>query len=201
MVGQTLAHYKTLDFGLAKLKPELDRSAVSELPTRPATQEGRILGTVAYMSPEQAEGNSIDHRSDIFSIGIILYEMATGRRPFQGDTSASILSSIIKDKPASVTELNPELPRDLGKLIRRCLAKNPEDRLQSAKDLRNLRRFYPSSPTAALSLPSPQMVGRCISIAFQPKPTSGFSRSTPSIDHRAICPSLSGSCGVRGSSG
>jgi Tol biopolymer transport system component len=89
------------------------------------------------MSPEQAEGKSIDHRSDIFSMGIILYEMATGQRPFKGDTTASILSAIIKDTPDSVTELNPELPRDLARLIRRCLAKNSEDRLQAAKDVRN----------------------------------------------------------------
>ncbi len=128
---------KILDFGLAKLKPEFAQEGISELPTQSATQEGRILGTVAYMSPEQAEGKSIDHRSDIFSIGIILYEMVTGERPFKGDTTPSILSSIIKDTPASVTDVNPALPRDLGKLIRRSLSKNPEDRLQTAKDLRN----------------------------------------------------------------
>jgi Tol biopolymer transport system component len=89
------------------------------------------------MSPEQAEGKSIDHRSDIFSIGIILYEMATGERPFKGDSSASILSSVIKDTPPPVTELRPELPRDLEKLIRRCLVKDAEGRLQATKDLRN----------------------------------------------------------------
>ncbi len=88
---------------------------MSELPTQSATQEGRILGTVAYMSPEQAEGKTIDHRSDIFSMGIILYEMATGERPFKGDTTASILSSIIKEHPTSVTEVNPDCPADPGK--------------------------------------------------------------------------------------
>ncbi len=89
------------------------------------------------MSPEQAEGKTVDHRSDIFSIGIILYEMATGERPFKGDTAVSLLSSILKDKPQSATEVNPELPRDLGKIIRRCLVKDPEHRYQTAKDLRN----------------------------------------------------------------
>jgi len=128
---------KILDFGLAKLKQEFAEVGLSELPTQSPTQEGRILGTVAYMSPEQAEGKQIDHRSDIFSIGIILYEMITGQRPFQGDTNASILSSIIKDTPASVTDFNQEIPRDSARLIRRCLAKNTEDRLQAAKDLRN----------------------------------------------------------------
>jgi Tol biopolymer transport system component len=128
---------KILDFGLAKLKQEFAQEGLSELPTQSPTQEGRILGTVAYMSPEQAEGKTIDQRSDIFSIGIILYEMTTGRRPFRGDTTASILSSILRDTPTSVTEANPDIPRDLGKIIKRCLAKDPDRRYQSAKDVRN----------------------------------------------------------------
>ena len=101
------------------------------------TAEGRILGTVAYMSPEQAEGRAIDGRSDLFSLGVVLYEMATGQRPFTGDTNLSILSSILRDTPRSVTDINPALPRDLGRIIRRALAKDPERRYQSAKDLRN----------------------------------------------------------------
>ena len=128
---------KILDFGLAKLKQEFAAEGLSELPTQSPTQEGRILGTVAYMSPEQAEGKQIDHRSDIFSIGIILYEMATGQRPFQGDTTASMLSSILRDTPTSATELNPDLPRDIGRITKRCLSKDPERRYQTAKDVRN----------------------------------------------------------------
>ena len=128
---------KILDFGLAKLKQEFGESGISELPTQSATGEGRILGTVAYMSPEQAEGKKVDHRSDIFSIGIILYEMVTGRRPFQGDTTASPLSSIIKDTPTSVMEVKPSLPHILGRIINRCLVKDPEHRYQTAKDVRN----------------------------------------------------------------
>ena len=128
---------KILDFGLAKLKQEFGESGISELPTQSATGEGRILGTVAYMSPEQAEGKKVDHRSDIFSIGIILYEMVTGRRPFQGDTTASLLSSIIKDTPTSVMEVKPSLPHILGRIINRCLVKDPEHRYQTAKDVRN----------------------------------------------------------------
>ncbi len=128
---------KILDFGLAKLKPEAGVSGISEQPTNARTEEGRIVGTVAYMSPEQAEGKTLDSRSDIFSLGIVLYEMATGERPFHGETTASVLSSILKDTPKSVTELNPALPSLLGRIVRRCLVKDPEHRYQTAKDLRN----------------------------------------------------------------
>ena len=128
---------KILDFGLAKLKPEAGVSGISEQPTNARTEEGRIVGTVAYMSPEQAEGKTLDSRSDIFSLGIVLYEMATGERPFQGGTTASVLSSILKDTPKSVTEINPALPSLLGRIVRRCLVKDAEHRYQTAKDLRN----------------------------------------------------------------
>ena len=129
---------KVLDFGLAKA---YDAAASNEgstaLPTQPLTGEGRILGTVAYMSPEQAEGKPVDHRSDIFSLGIVLYEMATGERPFKGDTNVSVLSAILKDTPVSVTDLNRSLPPELGRIIRHALVKDPHRRYQSATDLRN----------------------------------------------------------------
>ena len=89
------------------------------------------------MSPEQAEGKAVDPRSDVFSLGTILFEMATGERPFRGDTSMSTISAILKDEPALVTECNRSLPRHLGRVIRRCLAKNPDRRYQTALDLRN----------------------------------------------------------------
>jgi len=129
---------KVLDFGLAKLAeaaPAAD--SMTALRTSPLTGEGRIVGTVSYMSPEQAEGKAVDHRSDIFSLGVMLYEMSTGERPFKGDSNVSTLSAILRDTPRSVTEINPGMPRDLGKVIRRALAKDPEQRYQSAKDLRN----------------------------------------------------------------
>ena len=98
---------KVLDFGLAKLiDPGLATAGASTMPASPSTAEGRIVGTVAYMSPEQAAGTAIDSRSDLFSLGVILYEMATGQKPFKGDTSVSVLSSILKDTPVSVTDLN-----------------------------------------------------------------------------------------------
>ena len=130
---------KILDFGLAKLKPEVfpSSSDSSEVATEHMTQEGRIMGTVAYMSPEQTEGKTVDHRSDIFSLGTVLYVMTTGAKPFKGDTPASTLSSVIKDTATPVTELKPDTPRDLAKIIKRCLAKDPIRRYQNAIDLRN----------------------------------------------------------------
>jgi len=129
---------KVLDFGLAKLMQEsTPDAALTALPTRGLTGEGRILGTVAYMSPEQAEGKTIDARTDLFSLGVILYEMACGDRPFKGETSLSILSSILKDTPRSVSEMRPALPRHLGRIVKRALTKDPEHRYQTAKDLRN----------------------------------------------------------------
>ena len=129
---------KILDFGLAKLlHPILDDPEAGTMVGDNATQEGRILGTTAYMSPEQAEGKPVDQRTDIFSLGIILYEMTTGRRPFHGDTGLSTLSSILKDEPASVTDLKQELPHHLGRIIHRCLAKDPRRRYQTALDVKN----------------------------------------------------------------
>ena len=129
---------KVLDFGLAKLiDPSPLELAASALPTEALTGEGRIVGTVAYMSPEQAEGKPVDPRSDIFSLGTLLYELATGDRPFTGDTSVSVVAAIMKDTPRAATEVNPALPRELGRIIRQCLAKDPTRRYQSAIDVRN----------------------------------------------------------------
>src|SRR3954468_8511576 len=104
---------KVLDFGVAKLRDLELASAGDDLtrgPTRELTGEGKIVGTVAYMSPEQAEGKTVDERSDLFSLGVILFELATGDRPFKGDTSLSVLSSILRNTPQPVTDLNPALP-------------------------------------------------------------------------------------------
>ena len=130
---------KVLDFGLAKLQVSLAGAGESgtKLPTMPLTQEGHIMGTVPYMSPEQAEGAPVDPRSDVFSLGVLLYEMATGARPFQGRTGISILSSILKDHPPPVTELKRDLPADLARIVDRCLAKDPARRFQSALGLKN----------------------------------------------------------------
>jgi TolB-like protein/Flp pilus assembly protein TadD len=132
---------KVLDFGLAKLRQESAVVEASEIPTEipdePLTGEGRILGTMPYMSPEQLEGRELDARSDIFSLGIVLHQMATGQRPFQGDTSVSLISSIFKDTPPSVDTVRQELPHHLARIVNRCLEKNPKRRYQSAVDVYN----------------------------------------------------------------
>ena len=133
-----MAASKVLDFGLAKLREaEAEYEGETRLPTGDLTGEGRIIGTVAYMSPEQAEGKPVDSRSDIFSLGVLLHEMAVGERPFRGDTNVSVISSILKDTPSSITDLNPGLPAGLAKVVRRSLSKDPSRRYQSAIDLRN----------------------------------------------------------------
>ena len=133
------------------------------------------MGTLAYMALEQAEGKTLDHRSDIFSMGIILYKMATGRLPFRGETTAALLASIIKDTPPFVTELNTGLPRDLARIIRRCLLKDPEDRYQTAKDLRNelkeLKREVESGE-ALETVTAPRTRGRRFVVALVATPAA-----------------------------
>ena len=158
---------KVLDFGLAKLVEAAPvEAAATGLPTAPVTGEGRIVGTVAYMSPEQAEAKPVDHRSDIFSLGVMLYELATGERPFRGDTSISVISSIVKDSPRAITELNQTQPRDLAQIVRRCLVKDPSRRYQTAVDLRNeleeVKQLLESGELARGSLPSASSAHRTL---------------------------------------
>jgi TolB-like protein/Tfp pilus assembly protein PilF len=101
------------------------------------TREGMVMGTVPYMSPEQVQGRPVDHRADIFSLGVLLYEMATGTRPFKGETSADLISSILRDAPQAVTEVNVDLPNHLGRVVNRCLEKDLQRRYQTALDVKN----------------------------------------------------------------
>jgi Tol biopolymer transport system component len=128
---------KVLDFGLVKLLEGESSPQRREAPTEALTEEGSILGTVPYMSPEQVQGKTVDHRSDIFSLGVVLYEMATGRRPFEGETSADLMSSILRDTPESVTQLSADYPRHVGRIVKRCLEKDPSRRYQSTLEVRN----------------------------------------------------------------
>ncbi len=128
---------KVLDFGLAKLTekhgPEPSATALTQKVEE--TAEGTVMGTVHYMSPEQVQGRPVDHRSDVFSFGCILYEAATRNRPFGGDSSVEIMHAILHDTPPPIEEVNPAVPTELRRLIRRCLRKAPDRRVQSMRDL------------------------------------------------------------------
>jgi serine/threonine protein kinase/tetratricopeptide (TPR) repeat protein len=148
---------KVLDFGLAKVnEPEASAESAE---TIARTGEGVVMGTVPYMSPEQVEGRGVDARSDVFSLGVVLHEAATGSRPFQGASTAAVLSSILRDPPPPVGARRRDLPGAFGRLIARCLEKDRDRRVQTAKDVRNeieaTRRELtpgvrpPSGPSAA----------------------------------------------------
>jgi tetratricopeptide (TPR) repeat protein len=129
---------KVLDFGLSKLLPtERQHGPETEAPTEPLTGDGTRLGTLPYMSPEQVRGEEVDQRTDLFALGVVLYQMATGRYPFDRKSSAELASSILRDTPRSADARRSDLPHHLARIIRHCLEKDPEKRIQSAKDLRN----------------------------------------------------------------
>ena len=150
----TRSGVKVLDFGLAKLSTTAKYGAPgsSEMLTKtePMTESGSIIGTLQYMSPEQAEGKDTDERSDIFSFGTVLYEMITGTRAFDGETKTAILAAILKDQPAPIQQFQPAVPRALDRVVRRCLEKKPADRWQSAHDLKpTLELIDLAGPTTA----------------------------------------------------
>ena len=133
---------KILDFGLAKLTDPTPMSNISApndatqtIAESPLTVEGSIIGTVSYMSPEQAQGKKVDTRSDIFSFGVVLYEMTTGARAFEGDSALTTLSAILRDETRPIAEFAPEAPPQLEMVIQRCLKKNPDERWQTMKDV------------------------------------------------------------------
>lgn len=129
---------KILDFGLAKLTdpgPVSQDDATRTIANGPLTVEGSIIGTVSYMSPEQAQGLKVDTRSDIFSLGVVLYEMITGIRAFHGDSAVATLSSILRDEPKPILEIAPDVPVRLAELVDRCLEKSPDDRFQTMRDV------------------------------------------------------------------
>jgi hypothetical protein len=166
---------KVLDFGLAKLKESaVPDGDLTRMVAEPITGAGVILGTMAYMAPEQAEGRPADHRTDIFALGVILYEMATGKRPFAGDTSASLLAAILRDMPAPVTEINAAMPAAFARIVRRCLAKDPTRRYQTALDVRNeleeLKVEIDSSQSAAARVQPPIVAAAAASAAPTARP-------------------------------
>src|ERR1700730_12446560 len=153
---------KVLDFGLAK-DVRGDNPGDATLTSASPTQAGLVMGTPAYMSPEQISGRALDHRTDIFSLGIVLHEMATGRRPFEGTSWAELTSSILRDSPPLVTNVRADLPSDLARVIRRCLEKDPRHRVQTARDISN--EFRDLAQTASQKEPVSNSAPRAVASA------------------------------------
>ena len=144
---------KVLDFGLAKRAVRDTGSDPNPHPvTAPLTTMGALVGTIPYMAPEQLRAEPADARTDLFALGVVIYEMASGRRPFRGTSDMEMGSSILKDDPAPLTALRPDFPPDLARIVRRCLEKEPEERFQTAKDLRNELRSVKRAMEAATAV-------------------------------------------------
>jgi len=186
---------KILDFGLAKLIEAHGPSERDPLSSEVATAllehqslPGSVIGTVGYMSPEQAQGrvNEIDHRSDIFSFGCILYEAATGQKAFEGVDALDSLHKIIHAPTPQISEINPAAPAELQRIVRRCLAKDPEDRYQTIKDvaieLRELRRELASSAAIDVTVPPAEKFG-AQPIDAQDARSFSSERTIPSVTH------------------
>lgn len=142
---------KVLDFGLAKMSKPSSLTQSSDVTTQLQTEIGVVMGTIHYMSPEQALGRELDHRTDLFSLGVVLYEMTAGRLPFSGTTATEIIDRILHSQPDAVSRFNYSVPDELERIIGKCLEKDPERRYQSARELRvDLERLSAPSPLAAL---------------------------------------------------
>ena len=163
---------KLLDFGLAKL---LERKEVAETSSvltlqKPLTEHGAILGTFQYMAPEQLEAKSVDARTDLFAFGAVLYEMITGRKAFQGESQASLIGAILHTNPPPLSELRPMAPAALGRLVRKCLAKDPDARWQTARDLKDELRWLEESGDGATGIASESRDSK----GFRPLAALGF---------------------------
>jgi serine/threonine protein kinase/Tol biopolymer transport system component len=166
---------KLLDFGLAKDEEILQGGDPGSSPTmsRPLTVQGTILGTMQYMSPEQLEGKPADARSDIFSFGAVVYEMATGRKAFEAKSHASLIAAILKDEPRPMRDFQPLTPPSLEPIVKACLAKDPDERPQSAHDLK-LQLEWMRESSGSSQIPQPAQTA-------EPARATSWPRKTPSI--------------------
>src|SRR5262249_16659297 len=150
---------KLLDFGLARLATSAPLGPTVDF----VTEVGRVMGTAGYMSPEQARGDVSDERGDIFSLGCVLYETATGRGAFPGDNAADVLAAVLRDQPTEMDASGTRVPVQLKQLVARCLAKKPDERFQSARELANaLKSLTGVSPGQTPASASPQVTRPCV---------------------------------------
>ncbi|MEA2568195.1 MAG: eukaryotic-like serine/threonine-protein kinase [Acidobacteriota bacterium] len=153
---------KLLDFGLAKAAPmRAQHDNTTVVNQRPLTAEGSVVGTLQYMSPEQLSGDAVDHRTDIFALGAVLYELATGRRAFIGSTNTSLIAAILSSDPPPMSELQPLTPASFEHIVAKCLAKDPEGRWQSAHDIAEELRWVAQQPSGSMKTavaPAPKRI-------------------------------------------
>jgi serine/threonine protein kinase len=148
-------HPRILDFGIARFDPVPDSEAATLPAPAFATRPGMVVGTIGYLSPEQARGEPGDARSDIFALGGVLFEMLTGRRAFARDSVAQTLHAILSEPAPDISDLGLAIPPDVSRIVARCLEKNPEDRVQSARDLAfDLRASLTPAPSRCSRAPS-----------------------------------------------
>ena len=163
---------KVVDFGIARQAAPVSNVDVTQAPTMsaPLTEKGQVMGTVTYMAPEQVRGEAVDARTDLFALGIVLYELASGRQPFAAGTHADVTSAILRDRPKPLGLLRRDLPADLDRIVSRCLEKDRSERVQSALDvgneLRRLRRDLERSEPGAGARPAAGMVASIAVLPF-----------------------------------
>jgi hypothetical protein len=189
---------KVLDFGLAKLASAAPAAAL-EAHGPLTTSSGQIVGTLSYMAPEQAEGRKIDHRADIFGLGVLLYELLAGIRPFGGESNVALLTSLLRDTPRPITEVRRDVPPALAPIVQKCLEKDPANRYQSAADLRAALEAVQASVRPRLRRPLPRAALAATVAAvllltgfvawYGVKDTSG-SAATPATPQTAAAPVL-----------